>query len=147
MKTLVESLFDKDETDGSQYRNVTIADLNDNFRMEINGQVFAKKPNTEAGEKDIKKVYNALYVENFLDDYYAVKSIIDVSDEKSLKNFVDKMLEITKGNEKYNRAFREALQLIKDRNGKTVTRLPFCAPQMYKSQELIFSFIKNGLLK
>ena len=142
-----ESLFDRDETDGSQYRNVTIADLNDKFRMEIKGQVFAKKPNIEAGEKNVKDTYNALYVENFLDDYYDVKSIIDVSDEKSLKNFVDRMLDITKGNEKYNRAFREALQLIKDKDGKTVTRLPFCAPQMYKSQELIFSFIKNGLLK
>lgn len=132
-----EHLFDAVAKYGSQFRNLIISDLPSDFKVVINGKEYDKK--------SLIDLYDALIVENLLDDFETVKKTFG-----SMEALQQDLLNKVKGNPKYGREFTDALQLIPhptDPN-KKVFNLPPSSPSITeKFQELILSVFKNKITK
>ena len=134
-----EHLLDARAVFGSQFRNLVISDLPDDFKIKIHGK--------ELGKKEILDLYNSLIVENLLDDFDRLKERF-----KNIEKFQEALLQEVNGNPKYGRDMLDALQLIevKDENGNTHKEfnIPLYNPATtLKIQELVDSMFKNAITK
>ena len=134
-----EHLLDARAVFGSQFRNLVISDLPDDFKLKIHGK--------ELGKKEILDLYNSLIVENLLDDFDRLKERF-----KNIEKFQEALLQEVNGNPKYGRDMLDALQLIevKDENGNTHKEfnIPLYNPATtLKIQELVNSMFKNAITK
>ena len=134
-----EHLLDARAVFGSQFRNLVISDLPEDFKLKIHGK--------ELGKKEILDLYNSLIVENLLDDFDRLKERF-----KNIEKFQEALLQEVNGNPKYGRDMLDALQLIevKDENGNTHKEfnIPLYNPATtLKIQELVDSMFKNAITK
>ena len=132
-----EHLFDTHAKFGSQFRNLIVSDLPDDFEVTINGKLYKKK--------ELLELYDSLIIENLLDSWDTVTKIFG-----SIENLQQKLLSIVKGNPKYGRDFVDALQLVPHPTDskKKVFNIPPNSPNMTaKYQELILSVFKNTITK
>lgn len=134
-----EHLLDARAVFGSQFRNLVISDLPDDFKLKIHGK--------ELGKKEILDLYNSLIVENLLDDFDELKERF-----KNIEKFQEALLQEVNGNPKYGRDMLDALQLVdvKDENGNTHKEfnIPLYNPATtLKIQELVNSMFKNAITK
>lgn len=134
-----EHLLDARAVFGSQFRNLVISDLPEDFKLKIHGK--------ELGKKEILDLYNSLIVENLLDDFDELKKRF-----KNIEKFQEALLQEVNGNPKYGRDMLDALQLIevKDENGNTHKEfnIPLYNPSTtLKIQELVNSMFKNAITK
>lgn len=134
-----EHLLDARAVFGSQFRNLVISDLPEDFKLKIHGK--------ELGKKEILDLYNSLIVENLLDDFDRLKERF-----KNIEKFQEALLQEVNGNPKYGRDMLDALQLVdvKDENGNTHKEfnIPLYNPATtLKIQELVNSMFKNAITK
>ena len=134
-----EHLLDARAVFGSQFRNLVISDLPDDFKLKIHGK--------ELGKKEILNLYNSLIVENLLDDFDELKERFE-----NIEKFQEALLQEVNGNPKYGRDMLDALQLVdvKDENGNTHKEfnIPLYNPATtLKIQELVDSMFKNAITK
>lgn len=132
-----EHLFDTVAKYGSQFRNLIVSDLPDNFEVTINGKKYNKQ--------QLLKFYDSLIIENLLDDFEKVKEIFG-----SIETLQQDLLNKVKGNPKYGREFTDALELVPHPTDPTkkVFNLPPSSPSITeKFQELILSVFKNKITK
>ena len=134
-----EHLLDARAVFGSQFRNLVISDLPEDFKLKIHGK--------ELGKKEILDLYNSLNVENLLDDFDMLKERFE-----NIEKFQEALLQEVNGNPKYGRDMLDALQLIevKDENGNTHKEfnIPLYNPSTtLKIQELVNSMFKNAITK
>lgn len=134
-----EHLLDARAVFGSQFRNLVISDLPEDFKLKIHGK--------ELGKKEILDLYNSLIVENLLDDFDRLKERFE-----NIEKFQEALLQEVNGNPKYGRDMLDALQLIevKDENGNTHKEfnIPLYNPATtLKIQELVDSMFKNAITK
>ena len=134
-----EHLLDARAVFGSQFRNLVISDLPEDFKLKIHGK--------ELGKKEILDLYNSLIVENLLDDFDELKKRF-----KNIEKFQEALLQEVNGNPKYGRDMLDALQLVevKDENGNTHKEfnIPLYNPATtLKIQELVNSMFKNAITK
>ena len=131
-----EHWIDSKVVDGSQKRNLLPADLPDdpNFRVVVNG--------IEMTKQEVLDLYNALIIENLLDDWDDVKGEV-----LNVRNLQKSLLEQIKGNPKYPKDFINALHLI-TYNGKEDFAVPIDFPSIRnKVAELILAKFKNKIAK
>jgi hypothetical protein len=62
-----EHLFDTHAKFGSQFRNLIVSDLPDDFEVTINGKLYKKK--------ELLELYDSLIIENLLDSWDTVTKI------------------------------------------------------------------------
>lgn len=135
-----EHIFDAEAVFGSQFRNLIISDLPDNFSVTINGISYNKKQTLD--------LYQSLIVENLLEDYKDIKEKFS-----SIEDLQKHLLFLVKGNPKYGRDIVNALQLVDIVNPITgkkekVFNIPLYSPNITnKLQELITSMFKNSITK
>lgn len=134
-----EHLLDTKAVFGSQFRNLIISDLPEDFKLKVHGK--------ELGKKEILNLYNSLIVENLLDDFDELKDRF-----KNIEKFQEALIQEVNGNPKYGRDMLDALQLIevKDENGNTHKEfnIPLYNPSTtLKIQELVNSMFKNKITK
>ena len=135
-----EHLFDVEAVFGSQFRNLIISDLPNNFSITINGISYDKKQTID--------LYQSLIVENLLENYADVKKKFT-----SIEDLQKYLLSQVKGNPKYGRDIINALQLVEIVNPITgikekVFNIPLYSPNITnKLQELITSIFKNNITK
>lgn len=121
--------------DGSQARNIAVADLPDDFKLTIKD----KNGKTTLNKEDLIKLYYDLKVENLLDDYQGLQKIF--SSNKSLQ---DKVMAMAEMSPTYGSNFAEAFSL--DKNGN-FSLSPNSPTIFKKSQQLICAIIKNVIAK
>lgn len=134
-----EHLLDTKAVFGSQFRNLIISDLPEDFKLKVHGKELSKQ--------EILDLYNSLIVENLLDDFDSLKERFS-----SIEKFQEALMQEVNGNPKYGRDMLDALQLIevKDENGKTHKEfnIPLYNPSTtLKIQELVNSMFKNKITK
>lgn len=134
-----EHLLDTKAVFGSQFRNLIISDLPEDFKLKVHDKELSKH--------EILDLYNSLIVENLLDDFDELKDRF-----KSIEKFQEALLQEVNGNPKYGRDMLDALQLIevKDENGNTHKEfnIPLYNPSTtLKIQELVNSMFKNKITK
>lgn len=134
-----EHLLDTKAVFGSQFRNLIISDLPEDFKLKVHGKELSKH--------EILDLYNSLIVENLLDDFDGLKDRF-----KSIEKFQEALIQEVNGNPKYGRDMLNALQLIevKDENGNTHKEfnIPLYNPSTtLKIQELVNSMFKNKITK
>lgn len=134
-----EHLLDTKAVFGSQFRNLIISDLPEDFKLKVHGKELSKQ--------EILDLYNSLIVENLLDDFDELKKRF-----KNIETFQEALIQEVNGNPKYGRDMLDALQLIevKDENGKTHKEfnIPLYNPSTtLKIQELVNSMFKNKITK
>lgn len=138
-----EHLFDvTDAVYGSQFRNLIISDMPDdpNFRVRINGKDYTKR--------EILDLYQALIVENLLEDFTKVKGRFE-----NIDTLQAAMLQQIKGNPKYGRDMVNALEIVEIVNPVTgkaerVFNIPLNNPSTTtKIQEITTSMFKNAVTK
>lgn len=134
-----EHLLDAKAVFGSQFRNLIISDLPEDFEITVNGK--------KLGKKEILSLYNSLIVENLLDDFDYLKSKFS-----SIESFQQELIQQVNGNPKYGRDMLDALQLVDvtDENGNTHKEfnIPLYNPSTtLKIQELVNSMFKNHITK
>lgn len=129
-------------TFGSQPRHIIMADLPDDFEIEING----KKYNRE----QIRERYNSLLIANLLECYE--KQIeplfkdIDGKKRTALERLRDRLMPIIEDNPKYGKQMKDALQIVTDANGNQTFALPLNNPTLTGQLEEIFtSLFKNAI--
>lgn len=130
-----EHLIDHEAVFGSQFRNLIISDLPDNFKVTIRGKEYDKK--------GIKHLYQSLIVSNLIQDFRKVsKKFANIEDlQKAL-------LQTIKDNPRYSRDMTEALQIITLDNGEKVFNIPLDNPSTTdKIQELTNSMFKSAIQK
>lgn len=124
-------LKDQQAVDGSQIRNLIIADISEDATFEIDGKIYHKK--------DILDAYNNLYIANLCEDY--VKTYEQVANKQKLSEFL--VRQVT-GNPKYSKDMQNVLRLNKD--GEFTIPLDFPSVSV-KIQDLMLSKFKNGVTK
>lgn len=124
-------LKDQQAVDGSQIRNLIIADISEDATFEIDGKIYHKK--------DIIDAYNNLYIANLCEDY--VKTYEQVANKQKLSEFL--VRQVT-GNPKYSKDMQNVLRLNKD--GEFTIPLDFPSVSV-KIQDLMLSKFKNGVTK
>lgn len=138
-----EHLFDASSIYGSQYRNLLLSDMPDTMEIKLSGKVFKANNN---GKNEIREFYNALIIENLLEDFNKVKEYFN-----SIQDLQKELLTMVKGNPKYGRDMLNALQIVKRNiNGHEVEtfNLPLHNPSTTtKLQELVNSIFKNHITK
>ena len=139
-----EHHIDAEATFGSQARNITVADLPDNFELTLDGKGKNKK--TFKSRDAIIDFYYELLNENLIEDFFGKgkkKGLKGIFESKEALR--DAVTEIVRGNPKYGRDFAEALQ-IDPETGNFV--LSPNSPTMFNlMQELVTSFFKNRITK
>lgn len=136
---------DEDEgTFGSQPRHIIMADLPNDFEIEING----KKYNREG----IRERYNSLIIANLLDCYEKeIEPLFKDTGVKSrrsaLERLRDRLMPIIDGNPKYGKQMKDALQIVGPKGQETFA-LPLNNPTLTGQLEEIFtSLFKNAIHK
>ena len=124
-------LKDQLAVDGSQTRNLIIADISEDAIFEIDGKIYHKK--------DILDAYNNLYIANLCEDY--VDTYEQVANKQKLSEFL--VRQVT-GNPKYSKDMQNVLRLNKD--GEFTIPLDFPSVSV-KIQDLMLSKFKNGVTK
>ena len=130
-----EHLFDTETIFGSQVRELIMSDLPDDFTVTINGRTYNKK--------EIREHYQALIVENLIEDFEKVRKNFD-----SIEDLQKALLNMIEDNPKYGREVLDAIQLVPDGNGGKMFNLPLNNPSTTaKLQEIISSMFKNQITK
>lgn len=136
-----EHLFDvTDAVYGSQFRNLIISDLPDDFSIVIQGKTLNKQ--------QVLDLYQALIVENLLDSFEKVEK-----DFVSIETLQEYLITQVTGNPKYGRDMLDALEIVEITNPLTgkkqkVFNIPLQCPTLTaKVQELILSRFKNAITK
>lgn len=135
-----EHLFDVEAVFGSQFRNLIIADLPDNFSITINGIEYKKK--------DLVQLYQNLIVENLLEDFIRTRKNFD-----NIEALQQDLLAQVKGNPKYSKDILSALEIVEitdpiTGNKSKTFNVPLHSPTITaKIQELITSKFKNSITK
>lgn len=135
-----EHLFDVEAVFGSQFKNLIISDLPDDFSVSIAGINYKKK--------DLVQLYQNLIVENLLEDFARVKKHFD-----SIEDLQKDLLAQVKGNPKYSKDILSALELVEITDPISGTKsktfnIPLHSPNITtKIQELITSKFKNNITK
>lgn len=128
-----EHLFDTFAKIGSQISNFITADLPDDFQIKIGGHTFNKE--------NIKRLYDAIHVENRLESYLEVAQQFE-----SVESLSQLLLNKVEGNSQYGRQFTDALKLVDDPNnpGEKIFNVGFDFPSMKdKIAELLLSIFKK----
>ncbi len=134
-----EHLLDATAVFGSQFRNLIISDLPEDFQTTINGK--------QMGKKEIIDLYHSLVVENLLSDFEELQERFG-----SIENLQQELLSLVNGNPKYGRDMVDALQLVnvedEDGNVHKEFNIPLYNPSTtLKIQELVMSMFKNKITK
>lgn len=135
-----EHLLDTEAVFGSQLRNLIIADLSEDIKIEVNGKQLNKQ--------QILDLYQACVVENLLDDYSRVSDRFT-----DIHRLQEALLNQVKGNTRFSRDMVNALQIVEITNPYTgekeeVFNLPLNTPNItIKLQELVTSMFKNAVTK
>ena len=130
-----EHLFDTETIFGSQVRELIMSDLPDDFTVTINGKNYNKK--------EIREHYQALIVENLIEDFEKVRKNFD-----SIEDLQKALLNMIEDNPKYGREVLDAIQLVPDGIGGKMFNLPLNNPSTTaKLQEVISSMFKNQITK
>lgn len=134
-----EHLLDTKAVFGSQFRNLIISDLPEDFQITVNGKTL--------GKKAILQLYNSLIVENLLSDFEALQEKF-----KDIETFQQELIRQVNGNPKYGRDMLDALQLVEVDDGNGHTHKEFNIPlynpsTTLKIQELVNSMFKNQITK
>ena len=130
-----EHLIDHEAVFGSQFRNLIISDLPDDFKITIRGKEYDKE--------GIKQLYQSLIVSNLIQDFRKVsKKFANIEDLQQA------LLQTIKDNPRYSRDMTEALQIITLDNGEKVFNIPLDNPSTTdKIQELTNSMFKSAIQK
>lgn len=134
-----EHLLDTTAVFGSQFRNLIIADLPEDFEINIRGKKYNKQ--------ETIKLYQSLVVENLLEDFEAVKDKFE-----NIEKLQEALLDLVKSGS-YGTDVIEALQLVEvtdPKTGKTTKEfnIPLDNPTTtLKIQQLVNSLIKNKIGK
>ncbi len=135
-----EHLFDTEAVFGSQFRNLVIADLPEDFSIKISGKTYNKQ--------EVLNEYNSLIIENLLEDFEKLRNRFN-----TIEDLQTLLLEQVKGNPKYGRDIVNALQLVAVTNPNSgevekVFNIPLNNPSTtIKIQELLTSQFKNAVTK
>lgn len=135
-----EHLFDVEAVFGSQFKNLIISDLPEDFTTTINGVEFNKK--------QLIQLYQNLVVENLLEDFIRTKKHFD-----NIDTLQQDLLSQVKGNPKYSKDILSALELVEITNPITGIKsktfnVPLHSPSITaKIQELVTSKFKNSITK
>lgn len=135
-----EHLFDVEAVFGSQFRNLIISDLPDNFSVNINGVEYKKK--------DLVQLYQNLVIENLLEDFIRTKEQFS-----NIETLQQALLSQVKGNPKYSKDILSALEIIEitdpiTGNKSKTFNVPLHSPTITaKIQELVTSKFKNSITK
>ena len=129
-----EHHMDAKAPQGSQGRNIIVADLPEGFELALQGK--GKRLENFRKEEIVEFYYN-LIVENLLQDYAELKDIF--KDKKSLR---DKVMELAQSNPTYGSNFAEAFSLDSDGNFILSPNSPTI---FNKVQQLVNSVIKNHI--
>ncbi len=134
-----EHLFDAEVVFGSQFRNLIISDLPDDFTIRIRGKVLNKK--------EIIELYQEAIIENLLDAYEDLTG--KMADIESLQK---ELINSVRANDKFNRDIVQALQLVTITdafgNEKRVFNIPLNdMATTVKLQQVVTSFFKNRITK
>lgn len=153
-----EHLFDTEAVFGSQFRNLIISDLPEDFEVELSFKKYIGGYNEDGSPKFemIKKkfnkqqlinLYQSTIIDNLLDDYAKVQG--KFADIHTLQKT---LLDQVKGNPKFSRSIVDALDIVTiiDENGnpKEVFNLPLDNPSTtLQLQEIVTSVFKNNIAK
>ena len=152
-----EHLFDAEAVFGSQFRNLIISDLPEDFETTLtfkkrvknkNGKWEVVETKKKYNKKELINLYQSTIVDNLLDDYAKVQG--KFADIHALQKT---LLDQVKGNPKYSRSIVDALDIvtITDENGKNpkeVFNIPLDNPSTtLQLQEIITSIFKNNIAK
>ena len=134
-----QHLIDEEGIFGSQLRNITIADLPDNFSITIGDKTYNKE--------EFIREYQGCIVANVLQSFNRVNSRFS-----NITNLQGMLLDQVRSNSaKYGSDLISALQIVTtiDKDGKKVYtfRMPFSSPTMSKMQEIMTSAYKNGVTR
>ena len=136
-----EHLFDVDAVFGSQFRNLIISDMPDDFKVTIHGKEYNKK--------QIRDLYQAIIVENLLEDWEKVKGKYETIEklQAALKDAIES------NTSKYSRDLLNAIEIVKVVNPVTgkeeeVFNIPLDNPSTTeKLQQITNSMFKNAIQK
>lgn len=138
-----EHLFDVDAVFGSQFRNLIISDMPDDFKVTIHGKEYNKK--------QIRDLYQAIIVENLLEDWEKVKGKYETIEklQAALKDAIES------NTSKYSRDLLNAIEIVKIPNPYTggpdtvdVFNIPLDNPSTTeKLQQITNSMFKNAIQK
>lgn len=130
-------LFDTTAVMGSQFRNLLVSDLPEDFSVTLQGKKFDKQ--------ELLNLYNSIINENLIEGFERVKE-----DFKDIDTLSKKLLTMCQGNPKYDRTLIEALQLeeYKDAAGNIKKRfiMPMYTPTIIDQiSDLTTSMFKNAV--
>lgn len=136
-----EHLFDVDAVFGSQFRNLIISDMPDDIKIVVNGKEYNKK--------QIRDLYQAIIVENLLEDWEKVESKYSTIEklQAALKDAIES------NTSKYSRDLLNAIEIITVVNPVTgleekVFNIPLDNPSTTeKLQQITNSMFKNAIQK
>lgn len=129
-----EHLVDHEAVFGSQFRNLIISDLPENFKVTIKGKEYDRD--------GIKHLYQSLIVSNLIKDFQEVKGKF-----ATIEDLQKALLQTVKGNPRYSRDMVEALQIVDGKEEK-VFNIPLDNPSTTdKIQELTNSMFKSAIQK
>ena len=130
-----EHVIDAESFFGSQQRNLILADLPEDFNINVNGKEYDKK--------GVYKLYTSCIVENLLESYSNVFERI-----KNKSGLQKLLLDHVRGNVQYGRDMINVLQLVDDGNWNLTFNMPFNNPSIApKIEQLFLSLIKNNITK
>ena len=133
-----EHLVDHEAVFGSQFRNLIISDLPENFKVTIKGKEYDRD--------GIKHLYQSLIVSNLIKDFQEVKGKF-----ATIEDLQKALLQTVKGNPRYSRDMVEALQIVTvnvDGREEKVFNIPLDNPSTTdKIQELTNSMFKSAIQK
>ena len=143
--------MDQDEaTSGSQFRNLILANLPEDFKTTITISRNGKGSSIELNREQIRNLYRGAIVNNLLDSYEQLRDGV-FSNIHSLQK---KLLAAVQGNPKYGTDIIDALQIITVEDplnpGRTIEtfNLPLDLPTISNQiQELFLSTFKNHVTK
>ena len=129
-----EHWIDTRVVDGSQKRNLEVADLPDDATFVVGDRTFTGA--------QIKELYNRLYFENIIDNWFDVKENFT-----SFKPFQNFLVSQVKGNPKFPRDFQNLLSTT-EYNGKPDFLVPISYPVIKnRIEELVLAKFKNDITK
>ena len=137
-----EHHIDAEATFGSQARNISVADLPDDFQLtlQVKGKTITLK-----GKDAVVDFYYELLDENLIEDFFGKgnkKGLKDVFASKEA--FCEAVTDIVRGNPKYGKDFVDALRTDSDGNFVLSPNSPTMFTLM---QELVTSLFKNRITK
>ena len=133
---------DAEATFGSQGRNISVADLPDDFTLTV--EVKGGK-HTFKGKDALIDFYYELLDENLIEDFFGSETKKGLKEIfASKENLLEAITDMVRGNPKYGKDFIDALKLDEDGN---FTLSPNSPTMLALTQELITSLFKNRITK